>query len=191
MCRRWGPETAPRSIPLAPRTRSPPMPRTTTSSCRCRRTTPSAPLPSPVAAPWPTARLDVLRCLGTRTKTPNKSLPVAVLRRGPSVAAFFLADRSVDYVSRASAPHQEIPFKVTLASTVAPSHKRFCEARCPNAMSGTGHEDQFPLSTLSVRHRFSEATLAGRHGNGHVAPIGDLPRFDATRLAALHDPGYG
>ncbi len=38
-------------------------------------------------------------------------------------------------------------------------------------MTGSGHEDQFPLPTLNARCRFSQGTFAGTQGNGRDAPI--------------------
>src|SRR5437016_1332080 len=73
MCRQCSPGPHRFYTPPELHTRWPPMPRTITSSCRFRPTTPSAPLPCQTAAPQrkSTVSLDASRSTGTPTRTPG------------------------------------------------------------------------------------------------------------------------
>jgi hypothetical protein len=54
------------------------------------------------------------------------------------------------------------------------------------AMAALGHEDAFPPPRLSVRCGFSQATLAGTHGNGRDAPIPAGRETEIERQGSTH-----
>ena len=55
-------------------------------------------------------------------------------------------------------------------------------------MTGLGHEDAFPPTTLSNRSRLGKPTFAGTRGNERDAPTTDFPATAITAAAVSLRP---